>query len=363
MAKNKKNPQTNPNPQGGKTGNMGQPGQDVWSHVLKCRPVKYQTSNDHFQVLVDCNTKQFWFTINVRYTNPDAKSDNVMYLTDDNFKHPITQKVKDAKFDWGFTPIAEKAGGVAMDYVRGNLVNLKNLKSLANSNNTHTDLSALLSSYINRVKQTKDAVMYLFGSKFPLPNQAANAGSNPYSLNPNIGLHDIHMNQGSVGSHASSNASWQDGGVLIHFPTTDTWAAIFLAFETQVKSLLKKVPVTLVEAANAPLSIIGESSVKIVAAMVNPAGDEQTKETVYLINITNEPIDLADWEIENNAQKRQKLSNLVIPPHQISIVSVNALQLSNKGGIISLYDNQGQKIHGVTYTKEDSAIEDELITF
>jgi uncharacterized protein YukJ len=358
MAKSKKKPKPAP----GKTRNQGQPGQNVWFHVLKCRPVKYQTKNNHFQVLVDCDSKQFWFTVNVRYVQQSANSDNVLYLTDDNYKHPITQKIKESQLPWGFTQIPEKPGGIALDYIQGNLVNLKDMKVLENSNSTHTDLSELLASYINRVRRSTDAIMYVFGSKFPLPNQAENQGSNPFSLSPNIGLHDVHMNQGSIGSHASSNSSWQDGGILIHFPSTDTWAAIYLAFETQVKSLLKQeLPKPGDEPA--PVPSIGESTVKIVAAMVNPSGDERSKENVYLINITNQPIDLAGWFIEDTSRQKQKLSNVIMQPYQVSVISVDGLELSNKGGIINLYDKQMKKIHGVSYTKEVSAKEDVLITF
>jgi len=47
------------------------------------------------------------------------------------------------------------------------------------------------------------------------------------------GIHDIHMNQGSVGAHAGSNGIYQDGGIIIHFPSHNKWTAIFLKFESQ----------------------------------------------------------------------------------------------------------------------------------
>lgn len=359
MAKSKN--KLKPKPQ--KQNNQGKAGQDVWFHVLKCRPVKYQTKNNHFQVLVDCDAKQFWFTINVRYVQQATNSDNVLYFTDDNYKHPITQKIKEAQLPMGFNEIPEKPGGIALDYIQGNLVNLKDMKVLENSSSTHTDLSELLASYINRVRRSTDAVMYVFGSKFPLSGQAENQGSNPFSLSPNIGLHDVHMNQGSIGSHAKSNAPWQDGGLLIHFPSTDTWAAIFLAFETQAKSLLQQGVPAPDDTTPKPIPSFGESSIKIVAAMVNPSGDERSKETVYLINITNKAIDLNGWKIEDTSRQKQELSNLTIAPFQMIVVSVNQLELSNKGGIINLYDKEGKKIDGVSYTKNASAKDDVLITF
>ena len=344
-------------------------GQDVWFHVLKCRPVKFQSANDHFQVLVDCNGQSFWFTINVRsLTKPNQPTDNVVYLTNDNFTHPITTKIQAANLAWGFTEIPEKPGGLALDYVRGNLVDLSKMKVLTNANSTFTDLSELLASYIRRAKQTPDAVMYVFGSKFPLKGQPENQGSNPFHLSPNIGLHDVHMNQGSVGAHASSNAPWQDGALMIHFPADNTWAAVFLAFETQVKNLTgQHLPVAQPAEANAESAQVQlvtlASTVRIVAALVNPSGKESGNEQVYLLNASNQNIDLAGWYLEDTQRGRQSLSgNLAARQWQI-VTLTNAVRLANQGDLLTLYNGNGTKIDGVSYVKADVSVEDTLVVF
>ena len=50
---------------------------------------------------------------------------------------------------------------------------------------------------------------------------------------PGNGIHDIHMNQGNVGSFVRDDGVWQDGGVLFHFPGEQQWTAIFLKFQSQ----------------------------------------------------------------------------------------------------------------------------------
>lgn len=336
-------------------------GQNVWYHVLKCRPVRYQSANNHFQVLADCDGQSFWFTVNVRHVaNSPQPTDNIVYLTNDTFEHPITAKLKAANLPWGFTQIEELPGGLALDYVQSNLLDLTKMKSLANPDNTVTDLSELLASYLRRVQNTPDAALYVFGSKFPLPGEAQNRGSNPFRLNPNIGLHDVHLNQGSIGNFAKSNAPWQDGLMLIHFPGTDTWAAIFLAFETQIRTLTGQKP----EKPGTDKPVIAASTVRIVAAFVDPSsGNEAGREQVYLLNTSSQPVDLSGWQFEDGLRKREPLTG-IIAPRQFQIITLSGtVRLPNQGGIVTLYNADGAKVHGVSYVKTDLAGEDTLVVF
>ena len=41
------------------------------------------------------------------------------------------------------------------------------------------------------------------------------------------------MNQGNVGQFVKDDGVWQDGGLILHFPSTDQWVGIFLAFQSQ----------------------------------------------------------------------------------------------------------------------------------
>ena len=50
---------------------------------------------------------------------------------------------------------------------------------------------------------------------------------------PGNGIHDIHMNQGNSGRFVGDDGVWQDGGLLVHFPSVDRWTAIFLKFQSQ----------------------------------------------------------------------------------------------------------------------------------
>ncbi|MFM9949450.1 MAG: DUF2278 family protein [Saprospiraceae bacterium] len=337
-------------------------GQDVWFHVLKCRPEKYQSNNNHFQVLVNSNGQKFWFTVNVRYTVPVGQkaTDNVMYSIVDSYTHPITAAIKAQALPWGFTEIKETPGGIALDYVRGSLLPLNDLKVLSNANSTFTDLSSMLGSYIDQARRNTDIEVYAFGSKFPLPSDNRK-GSNPFNLNPNIGLHDVHMNQGSIGNYAKSNAPWQDGALFFHNTATDQWTAIFLAFETQVKTLLSKTPIE----PRKGTTVREDGVVRILAALVNPSGNERVGEFIYLANTTNETIRLDGWTIEDRQRRRQSLNGIEVPALEVTKVFLNAgtAQLGNGGGVITLYDNQDKKVAAATYTEADGKAEDRLVVF
>ena len=43
------------------------------------------------------------------------------------------------------------------------------------------------------------------------------------------GMHDVHMNQGNIGTEEwiEDNGVFQDGALLIHFTHEDKWSAIF----------------------------------------------------------------------------------------------------------------------------------------
>jgi len=63
-----------------------------------------------------------------------------------------------------------------------------------------------------------DVIVYGFGFKFP---------------DPQVGLHETHMNQGNPagGGHENENGAFQDGGLIVQ--RGDSFAAFFTAFQTQ----------------------------------------------------------------------------------------------------------------------------------
>ena len=313
----------------------------------------------HYQVRVIDNELSHRIAINVK---SKLSPSELLYLVDDNFQHPFTDGLVD--LDLGFHKLEEKPGGVALDYIRGNLFDVTQMKPLPyNVPGPDNDLNELIDKYISRAIATENSFIYAFGEKWG-PESTADRY---FGFRPGNGIHDIHLNQGNSGQFKQDNGVWQDGGLLIHFPSEEQWVAVFLAFQSQafhtddtngnpldVPSPKPDVDVP------AP-----DGMVRIIAALVNPLGDDTGKESVTLINTSPQTIDLTGWTLADRYKRKQPLDGISISGGASVTVALtgDSLQLGNKGGIISLLDHEGIKIDGVSYTKEEATKQGWTIVF
>lgn len=106
-------------------------------------------------------------------------------------------------------------------------------------------------------------------------------------------------------------------------------------------------------------------AVKIVAALVNPMGDDPGKETVTLVNTGIETVNLDGWFLVDKMSKRFGIKDVTLAPGMATTVLLprNSVQLSNKGGEIRLVDRAGATTHLVTYSKSQADRQGETIIF
>ncbi|MEM1122343.1 MAG: lamin tail domain-containing protein [Bacteroidota bacterium] len=94
--------------------------------------------------------------------------------------------------------------------------------------------------------------------------------------------------------------------------------------------------------------------IRIVAALVNPTGDDVGKETITIINISSEAQALNNWQIVDINGKRSTFS---IPTLEAGdtfkiVLDGRGAQLSNrKDGTIKLLNDQGEMVHLVSYNR------------
>jgi hypothetical protein len=102
-----------------------------------------------------------------------------------------------------------------------------------------------------------------------------------------------------------------------------------------------------------------QTPVRIIAAMVNPKGDDPRDEYVILLNKNDADIDLTGWQIVDKLNKKDIINTKIISAGDTIRITLSGAgaQLSNKGGTITLLNNNGLKIDGVSYTKEDASKE------
>jgi len=316
---------------------------------------KAVSSNPHFQIKVE-GANGVFYRIAVNVKSKIAPSE-VKYFLKDNFQHDLVHKIKLANLQPGFHELPKSPNGLALDYIRYNLFRLEDLVPLPfEVDGPNNDLNDHLDFFVTKAKEDEQAVIYAFGEPWGPETEKDKV----FGFQPGRGIHDIHMNQGSEGEFKSTNGIWQDGGMLIHFPSSDKWLAFFTAFQSQSfrtdenGNAIDEEPVA------------GVAPLRIVAAMVNPAGDDVGKEAVYIINLSPNTIPLKGWSIVDKLGKKEMLAeNAVLAAHSVLTIRLSGrgAQLGNSGGTITLQDQLNQKIDGVAYTQEQAKQQNYLLSF
>ena len=103
--------------------------------------------------------------------------------------------------------------------------------------------------------------------------------------------------------------------------------------------------------------------VRIIAAYVNDVRTPE-RETVTLLNTADVAVDLEGWQIKDKQKERDAAVAARSTPAPRRWSSIKTpVTLSNKGGIITLLDARGVKVHGVSYTKEQASQPGRTIPF
>ncbi|MET0764479.1 MAG: DUF2278 family protein [Blastococcus sp.] len=320
------------------------------------------TDSPHFQIRVRGDDTDFRVAVNV--LSKQAPSE-LLFRADEAFQHPVTQALP--VLANGFTELPSEPGGLALDYIRGNLFDRLQMRPLpSTAPGPDNDLADKLHHFVDRAAADPDARLYAFGQRWgPEPDTPDKI----FDFSPGNGVHDIHMNQGNSRQFQRDDGVWQDGGLVIHFPATDQWVAVFLAFQSQawhtddrtghtIEDLAAIGPAALPDAAEP------DHLVRIAAALVNPIGGAPEQETATLINTSANVVELGGWALADRLKRRMPLDQMALPPGEaIRIRLRDPVQLGNRGGLLTLLDPDGLKVDGVAYTDAEAAEEGRTIVF
>jgi len=308
--------------------------------------------SEHFQILLNRGNDPHRIAIN---TKSSEEPSQVLYFATNDFRHEITDALIRANLEPGFTDLDSVQGGIALDFIRRNLLDVEQMVPLpSHTPAANDDLNDQLDFFVQQAMNDDTAVLYAFGQHWVDTNKPDRYFA---EINPSKGIHDIHMNQGNPkGKYYKDNGIWQDGCLLFHFPSKNRWAAVFTAFQSQSFSTDENgnpIP---------PNPNLG-SAVCIIAALVNPVGEDMGKEFVILLNKSMQDVNLNGWKISDKVNQVDLIGNQVIKGGDTLRITLtgNGAQLGNKGGNITLLDAKGHKVDGASYTKRDAARENELI--
>ncbi|HEX2735811.1 MAG TPA: DUF2278 family protein [Polyangiaceae bacterium] len=348
-------------------------------------------SNPHYQLHIVDHTTDYRIAVNVQ----SQDKSQVQYVVAPHFRHPILDGLQELPL--GFRRVAAGPNGLALDFIRANLVDKSSFVPLPlSAPGPDNDLNEKLDHYVQRAMGDESAVLYAFGERW---GPEAQIKDKIFGFLPGNGVHDIHMNQGNDPGHAGDDGVWQDGGLLFQFPQTGEWVAILLKFQSQAWHTDERtghalaggddtvpgtgdtgtgntgtgdtgtgntgtgntgnggsttggggLPGGNTGTTDLPTTNQPDGIVRIVAALVNSKKSPEV-ETVTLLNASPATINLQGWSLLDKAESKMALSGELKAGEARTFVVKAPMVLSNKGGLITLLNAQGLKVDGVSYTK------------
>ena len=181
--------------------------------------------DDHYQILVEAESKKWRIAVNVKSA---ATPSEVLYIGRTGLPAGLTKQLTALKP--GFTKLKSVAGGLAQDFVRGGLVEIKKMIALPpDKPGDYNDLREMIDNAVGLSVADPVSSVFAFGEKWGPEKKK----DKYFHFTPGQGIHDIHMNQGNAKKWRNADGIWQDGCLMFHLPAKKQWRAIFLAFQSQ----------------------------------------------------------------------------------------------------------------------------------
>src|SRR5947209_6650976 len=315
-------------------------------------------SSNHYEIHVQAAGEDFRIAVNVQ----SVDGSEVLFHVDDAFDHPVTTALAALAEGHHIVPMTPE--GLAIDYVRAGYVAKADMVPLPVTGDDDNDLNDQIDSLVQRAMNSAGARIFAYGSFFKDP---PNKKDKYFNFAPSQGIHDVHMNQGNDPGHKGDDGVWSDGALLFHYPARQQWAAVFLAFQSQSwitdsHGHATTVPPPVVHPPVVPPPAVppvvpppspSPASVRIIAALANSIETPEI-ETVTLINTAPQDVDLAGWVFADKQQNRFALSGKLGAGSSVRVTIAKPMELSNKGGTITLLDPAGKVVDNVSYTKQQA---------
>jgi uncharacterized protein YukJ len=350
-------------------------------HAIDGVPAK--PGKDHYSVHVIDEQVDYRIAINIRSNAANFGKDLWFYL-DDDFQHSVLDQLIELPlgrkvFNPGTSIQTRRQSGVALDFIRMNLFDRTKMKIFpGHVNGKDNDLNERIDALVQDAISDEDSLIYAFGEPW---------GSEPvkdkvFGFLPGNGIHDIHMNQGDLtGDHAHEDGVYQDGGLIFYDAVANKFIAYFTKFQSQSWHTNDETGHAISGAGDDITPGTGQGvpddgggnpigpgddpdyQVRIIAAMVNPVGPAPEAETVTLLNTMAQMVDLTGWKLLDKQKNSMSLTGSIPPGGTLRVAVKAPMQLSNSGGIITLLNKQGVKVHGVSYTSGQARQQGVTITF
>lgn len=313
----------------------------------------------HFHIWLTADGRDYRAAINVRsMQEPSA----MQYLLKFRWRHPITADLSSLKPG---LHLLDRHGGAALDYIRLNLFHPDRFLTLPCSGpGCGGDISDVMDGVVGGAVLDPDCWVYVFGEPWE-----THGADKIFPFFPTRGMHEVHMNQGNDPVHWSQDGVWQDGAILFEHPRQQRWTGLFLKFQSQSWHTDDATGHPAAPAGQALETQYGQppaGAVRIVAVLVHPHSRGQhgdRPESVMLLNVSPDPVDLTGWTLQNRARQTWRLHGNLAPGQPREVPLGAAFPLGSAGGIVTLLDGGGFKMHGVSFTAEQASRDGWRIAF
>ena len=323
------------------------------------RRAETRGNSPHYQILLDGGGERFRIAVNTRSGTSHAREADLLYFADDDFRHEITERLADV--DDGWRRLESRPCGLALDYQRGGMFDRRQMRRIpASKPGPRNDLVDELDDVVARLMTHPAARLHAFGTRWgpepDLPDQI-------FGFLPGNGIHDVHMNQGNADEHWRDNGVWSDGGLIFHEPEHARWSAVFLAFQSQSWHTNDRGDPTPYPRHDDRRQTDDHPSARIVGAFIHPNERKEGVEHVSIRNETEEVLNVAGWRVRNRDGDELALEGH-IPPRAVRRFTLPSnVPLSNRGGRIRLFDNEGNETDSVAYTRHEARRKHGSLTF
>ena len=171
----------------------------------------------HYHIIAEVLGKEYDIAVNIgsverKWGSDEFKSSELLVYHDESYNNRILDKI--AEKDYGIHIVKPD---FALDYVKMDLFDPKKMVLMPTIDTKKTYLIEVLEKYVSRSMEKEIYDIYVYGMMYE----------------NGLGIHDVHMNQGSEARYRHRDREWSDGALFLHNRENFSWTAVFLAFKNQ----------------------------------------------------------------------------------------------------------------------------------
>ena len=171
----------------------------------------------HFHIITEALGSKYDIAVNVGSMRENLDDEvisvsKLLVYHDEEYNNKILDKIVGKSYG-----VHEVNSEFALDYVKMDLFDKDKMKLMPAFDLDEIYLLEVLEKYVSMSLEEDVYDIYVYGMLY---------------VN-GMGIHDVHMNQGSVSKYRHRDRVWSDGGIFLHNKMDKSWTALFLAFENQ----------------------------------------------------------------------------------------------------------------------------------